>query len=309
MTVRTPRWLQGGSHAAEDDRLLTAALATSAGVNSAAALKVTQQTTPAMSVQVAAGSAFVAGTESALQGLYFVYNDAAVNVTIAAADATNPRRDLIVLRVKDAAYSGAANSATVESVTGTPAASPTLPAVPANCHVLAEIAVAAAATSIIDANITDRREYSSLYQAPRGELAYGALGTGQTFPYSGSEDDITNLSATLTLDADRKILISAEVPYRFGTGATQTLWVRVREGATLLRVATRYQTFISNERERLVVSVRLTPSAGSHTYKVTGEAGIGGGATTWQIENDETATMIVEDIGGLTKPAGSSGQP
>ena len=129
------------------------------GVVSAGDLAVSQNGTPNMSVNVAAGRAFIRGTETASlnQGVYSFFNDGVVNLSIGAADPTNPRRDLIIAQVRDANYSGAAIDARLAVVAGTPAASPADPTPPANALVLARVAVAAGATSITNANITDLR--------------------------------------------------------------------------------------------------------------------------------------------------------
>lgn len=110
-----------------------------------------------MSVDVAPGALMVGGTENAYQGEYFVFNDAVVNVAIAAADPTNARIDLVGVRVRDSEYSGAANDAAVIAVTGTPAASPAEPTPPENFVTLARVDVPAADTAIGNAQITDRR--------------------------------------------------------------------------------------------------------------------------------------------------------
>jgi hypothetical protein len=129
------------------------------GVVSAGDLAVTQNGTPNMSVNVAAGRAFIRGTEtgSLNQGAYSFFNDGTVNLAVAAADPTNPRRDLVIAQVRDSNYSGGVNDARLTVVTGTPAASPSDPTPPANALVLARIAVAAGATSVVTANITDLR--------------------------------------------------------------------------------------------------------------------------------------------------------
>lgn len=178
MPLVTPPFVQqGGSHPAATFRQALAGLlgapfgsfaggvapTTGAGAHGVAGvgLAVTQNGTPNMSVNVAGGHAVVRGTEAAAQGCYAVYNDATTNLVIAAADPTNPRRDLIVVRVRDAFYSGAATDAALVVVTGTPAASPADPTPPANSLVLARVTVAAAATSIVNANITDLRTYAA----------------------------------------------------------------------------------------------------------------------------------------------------
>src|SRR6266705_666809 len=66
--------------------------------------KVTQNSPTGMSVIVGRGGTFVFGDDGTDQGLYFVYNDANLVLTIAAADPTNGRLDLIIARVKDAAF-------------------------------------------------------------------------------------------------------------------------------------------------------------------------------------------------------------
>lgn len=161
MTERNPAlWLQNRTdHTAEQERaLITGLYLGKEGVMAQDDLKVVQRAAGAnMSVDVGAGKATVVGDDNAAQGIYAVWNDAAKNVTISAADGTNPRRDIIVARVKDAFYSGASNAFSIEVITGTPAGSPADPSIPNNCLPLARVAVAAGASSITNANITDLR--------------------------------------------------------------------------------------------------------------------------------------------------------
>lgn len=124
-------------------------------------LAVTQNGAPNMSVNVASGQAYIPGTEGTKQATYVVVNDATKNVTITAADGSNPRIDIIVAKVQDSVYSGAVNSWSLVVVTGTPAGSPAVPTAPANSITLAQIAVGAGVTSIVTGNITDRRFYAA----------------------------------------------------------------------------------------------------------------------------------------------------
>lgn len=110
-----------------------------------------------MSVDIAAGFAMVGGTESATQGEYGAFNDAVTNVVISASDPSNPRIDVIGVRIRDTEYSGANNDAVLIVVTGTPAGSPVVPTLPADFLSLAHVAVAAAAATIVTGNITDKR--------------------------------------------------------------------------------------------------------------------------------------------------------
>lgn len=169
MTEQNPAiFLQAGSHPAEDVRRFMAGITNDAeGVLLSTDLEVTEKSgTPDMSVDVAGGRAFILGDEATYQGTYFVENRGTTNVVISAADATNPRIDIIVAEVDDSAYSGATDAWDLKVVTGTPAGSPSVPTTPDNAIKLAEVAVAALASSIVDANITDTRtRYNPGYAA------------------------------------------------------------------------------------------------------------------------------------------------
>lgn len=199
--LNPPQYLQTGSYTARSDRLMTAAMVTPSGIGSldvrsgvkpgqaTGSLAVAQQVTPAMSVTVAAGSAWIQ-SQSASGGCYAVVNDAAYTVAITTAHATLGRRDLIVARVYDAEITGALNQWTLEIVTGTPAGSPVAPAVPAGAMKLATVLVGAAVTSISNANITDSRVFTT----PVGGTVPAPASSLPTNPYVGQPTyDTTNL--------------------------------------------------------------------------------------------------------------------
>lgn len=167
MTLReAPSWLENGSHSAEDDRLTTQGLIRSTGILRSEDLIVTQSGAPAMSVSIAAGWAAILGTTQALMGIYQCTNDAPFTATIAAADPTNPRIDLICITIQDAYYAHGMvlNTVAFNVVAGTPAVTPAVPATPDNSIVLAQVAVAALSTTIVNANITDKRVLATLGQ-------------------------------------------------------------------------------------------------------------------------------------------------
>lgn len=99
---------------------------------------VTAQASPDMTVAVAAGTIRRGDETKDITG---------GNVTISAADATNPRFDLIAVDMSGA------KSATA----GTPAAEPVFPAIPANNIVLAAVYVPAGDTAIQSGQIIDKR--------------------------------------------------------------------------------------------------------------------------------------------------------
>lgn len=171
MTANSPPYaLQAGSHSAQLFRqAISTLLAPTGGVIGASDYLVTQNGVANMSVNVAGGAPgsgggiWVPGTTSAgIQGLYYGYNDATVNLAIAASNPTNPRIDVPIAQVQDAAYAGAISSFQLAVVTGTPAASPVAPSLPASSYGLANVAVAALATTVVSANITDRRSQAAV---------------------------------------------------------------------------------------------------------------------------------------------------
>lgn len=142
-------------------------------------LAVVESSPPAMSVNVGLGVAFV-------QGHYVEVYNAAETLAIAAADASNPRIDRVVVR------RSLANRETVLAVlTGTPAASPTLPALtqdPAGTYEipLAQVRVNANVLSIVNADITDERgqrargtDIADILDAATGHRHEGVDGTGR----------------------------------------------------------------------------------------------------------------------------------
>lgn len=173
MALQNPAlFIQTQSHPAEDvRRYFEASMGDRPGVVEDTDFVVTEAATPAMTVSVSAGRVFVAGDESTYHGLYFAENRGPISVSIATADSTNDRKDLIVVRVKDGNYSGTEYEVVVEAVTGTASASPAEPTLPANSFVLALVDVSAGTSSIVDADITDRRRSQGLYSGNVGGLA------------------------------------------------------------------------------------------------------------------------------------------
>lgn len=170
--VTTPVTIQSGGESAEMFRRLFYTLSNGRpGIMLSGDFAVTQNGTPNMSVNVADGRCFVLGTESSVQGLYFCENRNTQNVVVGASHATLGRRDLVVVRIRDATYSGATNSAAIEVIAGTPSGSPVDPAVPANCLVLARVVVAAASSTVTNAFIDDIRTGASGYTSQGGRAA------------------------------------------------------------------------------------------------------------------------------------------
>jgi len=228
MALRTPpSWLQNGSHTAENDRLTTTgSLWGASGVIRSADLAVTAPG-GTMTVSVASGWAAILGTYQTNMGTYMAYNDAAATATITTADPSNPRIDLVCITVSDAAYSGSLNQVAINVVKGTAAGSPTVPSTPTNSIALAQVAVAAGATSISSGNITDVRVRAQIIEPTISSAATTAvplrivLNSGQT----ANAMQIINSSGTVLngFDSSGNLLAGAvnvaSLEYEFVMGA------------------------------------------------------------------------------------------
>jgi hypothetical protein len=233
MALRTPpSWLQQGSHPAENDRLTMQGIVSSTGTIGTTSLAVTAQASPNMTVNIATGwGAVVSSTANA--GVYTFYNDATTVATITTADATNPRIDRVVATINDAYYSGTLNNVVFAVVAGTPAASPTAPATPSNSVSLATIAVAAGATSITGANITDTRtaSTSNLISSSYVTLTGTQSLSNKTLVSPQEITTIVASAATGTINYD--IATQADLYYTTNATANFTLNFRGNAGTTL----------------------------------------------------------------------------
>lgn len=315
MTVRTKPWaIDGNTHPAQDARLALASLlgvnATSAfgggvstsdpghGVAYATDLKVTQNGTPNMSVNVAAGTALVRGANQ-LQGVYAASNDATVNLTIAAADSTNPRWDLVILEVRDSNYSGASDDARLVVVQGTPAASPSDPSLVSypTALVLARVTVDAGATSITTAKITDLRTAAGPWKNPRGRV-----GKVQHTSNSGAFTTVANISDDLsvaTLQYRRyKITALAVFSQTANTAAAQNLIVAEGAGNTQKCFTSEYTTG-SGEDETVTHVIPGFEFDGDGTTKTFRLRGGAGSSAIMAASATAPAWMLIEDIGGV----------
>lgn len=165
MAIQVPEYLQTKTYSAKKDRRVQQAEVMQEGIVDFGHYKVTQRGAGAnMSVDVAAGEAWVDGDSSAEQGFYHVVNDAVVNVAIAAANATNPRIDAIVLAVNDSTEIGGSDEYKLEALTGTATGGASLanltgkPAIGATKLLLAYVLVPASATKIENAQIGGLRD-------------------------------------------------------------------------------------------------------------------------------------------------------
>lgn len=161
MALITPEYLQTQKYSAKRDRLAVSFPVLQEGIVDPGHFAVSQRAAGAnMSVDVAAGRAWVKADDPGNKGFYHIENDATVNVALTAANATNPRIDTIVVQVNDSIDGGdASDTPQLLALAGTPTSGATLAnltgaaSVPTGALVLAYVLVAANATSIVTANI------------------------------------------------------------------------------------------------------------------------------------------------------------
>lgn len=169
-----PITLQGSpaeGYDAIDDRRAWTDPAIGEGVVSYDSFRVSQRDAGAnLSVDVNMDDvAYVRGDSVDLQGLYTIPpHSETINLTVSAADSTNPRIDQVVLEVKDDTHDASGlNLVRVRVIAGTPTSGATLDnrtgaaELPDSALLLADILVAASDTAIGDAEIRDRRAFGA----------------------------------------------------------------------------------------------------------------------------------------------------
>lgn len=220
MAEVNPCWsLDTQTMQAETVRQLVFALREVAGVSAPGHLAVSAG--GGLNVSIAGGLAIVDGTENPLgQGSYVCANLGSVIRSLAAADQTNPRNDIVVAKVQDAQYSGATRAWSLAVVTGSPSGFPVDPALPANSLALARVVVPAGSVAIAAGNITDLRVFVS------GMVIPGASG----FVVRNSANAFNNLqvadSGLITL---RNALV---IPPAVGVAPAPTSF-----GSTMVKIA------------------------------------------------------------------------
>lgn len=270
------------------------------GVVGAGDLKVSQRGAGAnMSVDVAAGFAWVQIDTGTNNGLAHVSSDAVANVVVTASNATNPRIDQIIVRYNDTSIpTGSGNTPTPEVLTGTPTGGATLDnrtgaaALPNDCLRIADILVPATSTTVTTANIRDRRPFArgAYWDVTRTAGSYTTTST--TFVAI----DATNLAPRIECSGV-PLLVRLQSAYTANSSAGDTVTFeleldavaqnRVREVASPATAALRMAT---------AHEFRVTPAAGSHIVAVYWKVSGGTGTLQAGTTTGYTLTMSVEEI-------------
>ena len=107
--------------------------------------------------------------------------------------------------------------------------------------------------------------------------------------------DLTSLTVTVTVGASRRIRVSSQCPF-FSSVAGDYVSLQIVEGATVLQdLSEAMSSALSGHR--LAAIVVLTPTTGSHTYKLRASRASGTGSVTMAAAATSPAFILVEDMG------------
>lgn len=214
-----------------------------AGTGVVTGCAVTAQGAPNMTVAVAAGSVSVAGVITAVTG---------GNVTIIAADATNPRFDLICVD----------NTGAKSSISGFAAAAPVFPD-PAGKVVLASVRVPAGAASINSSKIVDKRLTAVVVPATEA--------TGVIKSFAGSAAPAGYLlcnGAAVSRTTYGTLYALIGNTYGAGDGST-TFNVPDGQGRTLVGVGTNTDVNALGASDGLVIASRSPKHNSTNNFAIT----------------------------------------
>lgn len=293
-----PVTLQAGNYSAIDDRRFWGS-GVREGVLNGGSYQVIQRAAGAnMTVDVASSvgaGAIVQGDSVTAQGNYFVPPATNVNVDIAAADATNPRNDLVVLEVKDDQHdAGGLNIARVRVITGTANASAAAtdapgangtPALPSSCLLLALVRVTAAATTVTTAMINDRRPWS---------------GGAPTFETSLPSPAVDGQEIYYRADSTNGRIWHLRYRNAFNGGSATYPWEYI--GGSALTASVKDGTITDSEGTTSTTYAALTTAGPTVTLPLAGDYEVTIGFTGYN-GNTGAITTMSYDIG--TPPPGS----
>lgn len=246
------------------------------GVNGYGDFKVSQTGVASMVLNVgsvaALNSAFISWDANGSSSRY-EYSGTQLTVNVTTADPTNPRIDRVILTPTGIDT----QTATPSVLPGTPTAGATLenlngaPVVPVGSILLADVIVAAAATSIAQASIRDRRAYPSYGASPQ---AAASVGPGIVPPIDqvplvphplqrvivdGISTGLNNFQSAAAVYLPRRIVGANRIRWAYGQSATA--------------VTGNYNFGIMDAQGYLITSTGVVAIAGAaNSYNVRAEA-------------------------------------
>ena len=131
-------------------------------------------------------------------------------------------------------------------------------------------------------------------------LAYSSVTANQA-GITTTSVDLTSLTVTVTVPAGRRIRVTGKADFAQTVATVSVVELRIMEGATQLQRGKLGDP--DPQSESAYADVILTPSAGTHTYKLM--AVTDAGTVSMVAATDLPAFILVEDITGTIYPAGT----
>lgn len=238
-----------------------------------------------MSLDFAAGGAWVRGDDTARQGFYHAYNDAILNVAVPPNASGSPRFDQAILRAYDSSIAGGTDGIAVEVLAGAPNGSTNIDnrlgavALPNGAMRLAEWVTPNGAAAITDALLRDRRTYADGARFRFDRTA----GDYTTASLSMAALDAVNMAARFECSG-RPIEMVLVGDVFISAAAASVLFEPRVDGAALSPGAYRARKFqdVSTNiaDDGVLLSVEFTPAAGTHLL-----------APFWAVGGAYTATL------------------
>lgn len=135
-------------------------------------------------------------------------------------------------------------------------------------------------------------------------LAYAEVTANQA-GLAGAGADLTGLSVTVTVPAGRRLRITGSVLYSNDTTDGRSVLTIIEGGTQLQFAALAHRT--AGATAALSRSVIITPTAGTHTYKLNGAASVG--TSTMVAAPTAPAFILVEDITADPSPVDPESVP
>ena len=249
-------------------------------------LTVTAQATPNMTVNVATGTVHMAN------GVRFTpAANSALAVT--AADATNPRIDIVYV----------SSAGIISYLAGTPAPSPAAPATPTDGFLLAQISVGAAVTTITNANITDQRKMKNTTDSVETGLASHLADDVHHVPYA-VDTGVANTYAVTLSPAPTAYVDGMAVAVKIANASTGVSTINVNAlGAKPILDSLGNAITAGGLKAGIIYSMRYNATTGN--FIVQGKGG-GGNATAGDLLSGKTATVDTGPITGTLALTGTA---
>jgi hypothetical protein len=231
-------------------------------------------------------AAYVQGDAVSFQSLFPVApHSSVINESVAAAHASLPRIDSVILEIKDNAYDASgSNLAQVRVLTGTATSGATLdnrtgaPALPSSALLLADLGIAPASSSVTNANIRDRRKWALGAQCKIVRSQNASAGNDYTVGASYALVDSVNMYPRIECSGvPIRVCLAGVVSAAVATASTFLFepWIDGTPPDSMSTSGLLMATNIAGAH-KLYFEWIFTPSAGSHRI---GPAVASGGIT------------------------------